>query len=427
MPVAAYVMSETQLYLRPLQPGLARVYMVPAPIASMTRTPTGDIAIAQTVNFDASGSVGDITFYEFDDAGQDPVNNPAARGQYPMSVQDGGPYASHAYYNPGTKNPRVWVEGAGRTDSFFLTFEVTEYGSNPEPETVELPTRYLGGYVENYQSTIYPHDVPNANWIKLAFYSSDSNRQLALGSGNNMNVNTLRDSVATCKAAGVGVSMSLGGAGQGYPPVNQTQADSMASQLIAICEDVGFSGVDCNWEQFSYDEGFTTGNAQYTASMMRQVKDHFAAKGDPFTLSLATYGSQGSGGTPNDVGLAHIEVAKHLKGSPGDVLGFVGFQYYNIGAGSGWEVDWNWVSNVYDEWVSRIPGLTPSQWSLGFLNVHDVQPTPDTSYQRMADLINQFRSTYGTVRGAWTWGVEEKQHPTYPFFNNPVLSAIDPE
>jgi len=106
------------------------------PVASFTMDPDSGVTIGQLVIFDGTSSTGEITNYEWDDAAS--LYSPAARGTWPMNVND-GPIGEMTYQNPGTKYPRLWVDGPDGTHSTVQILEVSD--SDPgDPPGSTLPT-----------------------------------------------------------------------------------------------------------------------------------------------------------------------------------------------------------------------------------------------------------------------------------------------
>lgn len=291
-------------------------------------------------------------------------------------------------------------------------------GGEPSGATVGLPTRFLGGYVELYQSNTYPDEVPNANMAIMAFYGVNSTRRLYRIYEGNMNYTTLQSRVATMKSQNKPVIMGIGGSGAGYVPRSSAEATTLAADIVAECRAMGFSGLDVNYELWSVETGaFTLANSAYVVQMMRAVKADFEATNDPFSLSIAPYGFW-SGQTQGPVRDQYLYIADQLTNSP-NVLGFVGFQFYN----ADFLFNYTMVKACYQEYAAL--GVSPQQWCPGFLSVFDeyglVMP-----YQNMADIVTSFRNEYGAIAGAWTWGVNAKEAGHWSFFNNPVLSAVNP-
>lgn len=278
-----------------------------------------------------------------------------------------------------------------------------------DTSTVPLPDEFLGGYVEAWQSSTFPDDVPHANMTMIAFATTTPNRNAQLSYG--MSADRLRAAVAANAAEGKPTILSLGGSGSWHAPTNDAQARTMADDLIRISEDYGFSGLDVNFEGGS--DGFNEGNARYTAAMMRQVREHFTSQGQPYSLSIAPYGANPDGQANNTVSRTYQEILRLNV----DIIDFVGFQYYN----TGFDVDATWVRNVLDHWKSEVPGLTNDQWALGFLGAHDWGGS-NTDYATMVDIWRSLQSTHPGIRGVWTWGVNEKESST----GNGFFAAFDP-
>lgn len=280
------------------------------------------------------------------------------------------------------------------------------------PATVELPAEFLGGYVEAWQSTTYPDDVPHANMTMIAFATTTSNRNVRMSYG--MPPAALRSSIARNTAAGKPTILSLGGSGGWHAPTSTTHARTMAADLGAIIEDYGFSGLDVNFEGGS--AGFSEGNAGYTADMMRRVRTHAVGGGQAFSLSIAPYGANRDGRANNTVSRTYQEIMRQNV----DIIDFVGFQYYN----TGFAVDTTWVRNVLEHWKTEVPGMTNDQWALGFLRDHDWGGS-NTPYATMVGIWDDLSTSHPGIRGVWTWGVNEKEAATGYGFFNAFQSALD--
>ncbi len=278
--------------------------------------------------------------------------------------------------------------------------------------TVPLPDQFLGGYVEAWQTSTYPDDVPHANMTMIAFGATTPERNVYMA--YDMPREQLRASIAANAAQGKPTILSIAGEGDWHAPTNDRHVTTMAGDLIEIIEDHGFSGLDVNFEEGS--AGFDEANASYTADMMRRVHDHFADQGQAFSLSIAPYGADPNGEANRAVTRTYQEIMRQNV----DIIDFVGFQYYN----TGFEVDSTWVRNVLDHWKSEIPGMTNDQWALGFLAGHDWGGYT-TSYSTMVGIWRDLQDTHPGVRGVWTWGVDEKEASTGFGFFEAFESVID--
>jgi len=260
---------------------------------------------------------------------------------------------------------------------------------------IPVPTKFVGGYLENWISTL-PRSLPAGySLLFSAFATINSNGSVSYAPGQN--ATSFKADVAARNAAGKPTILSVGGAG-GAQSGLRTAAQQVAflSSVQSVIDAYGFSGID--WD---IESGVTI-SVSGLASVSRSLVAHY---GPTFAITMAPYGQTEA-------------TFKQLASSIRDIVTFVGFQFYNDSAPPTSAS----VLARMDGWI-RDTGITPSQFSVGFMPTDDAGKV--TSYSSMVSIYNAVNAKYPTVRGVWDWAVGVDQGSGYQFVNTlaPVVGS----
>lgn len=262
---------------------------------------------------------------------------------------------------------------------------------------VPVPSKFVGGYLEAY-SPLLPRDVPASyDLLFYAFAFVDPYGRAYIEMQQDRSA--LTADIKARKAQGKPTILSIGGAGgarSGLAP--GAHATAFVSTIKPLIDEFGFSGID--WD---LETGIAGGiSVDGVVSISRQLKAHY---GPNFAITLAPYGNP-------ELVATYKAIAAQIK----DILTFVGFQYYNNTVAP----TAAYVEQVMKDW-QLTTGIRADQWSLGFLHVDDWLGVT-TPFESMASIYTTINSRYPGVRGAWTWGINEKDRP----FNYRFASTMRP-
>lgn len=249
-----------------------------------------------------------------------------------------------------------------------------------------MPRKVVGGYLESW-TPLLPTQVPRKyNVLFYAFAELDSRGVASVNPTQNKA--KLIASIARETRRGRPVLLSIGGAGGARAGLtSQRQVNAFVTSVSGIINQYGFTGID--WDLETGIHGGIGVNGLVNAS--RRLA-HTYGRGFAITMTPSS-----SSTFP-----AYQAVAARLR----DVLTFVGFQFYNnttIPTKAH-------VLKVTEQWMSAAK-LRPDQWTLGFVHVDDWRHL-NTPFAAMAANYRAVAAKYPTVRGAWTWGIAEKDKPT---------------
>src|SRR5664280_1789108 len=266
--------------------------------------------------------------------------------------------------------------------------------SGPTP----VPTKFVGGYLENWISTL-PRSVPAGYGLLFSAFAT-INANGSVSYAPSQNAASFKADVAARNAAGKPTILSVGGAG-GAQSGLRTAAQQVAflSSVQSVIDAYGFSGID--WD---IESGVAI-SVSGLASVSRSLVAHY---GPTFAITMAPYGETEA-------------TFKQLARSIRDILTFVGFQFYNDNAAP------NPVSVLgrMDAWI-RDTGIAPSQFSIGFMSTDDGGLV--TPYSSMVNIYNAVNVKYPAVRGVWDWAVGLDQDSGYRFVNTfaPLVGSRAP-
>src|SRR5664280_759509 len=277
-----------------------------------------------------------------------------------------------------------------------MTSVPASYAASSGP--VPVPTKFVGGYLENWISTL-PRSVPSGYGVLFsAFATINSDGSVSYSASQDV-TNFTADIVAR-RVVGKPTILSVGGAGGAQSGLaTSAQQAAFLSSVQSVIDAYGFSGID--WDI----EAETPMSAPGMAAISRSLVARYGAN---FAITMAPYGQTEA-------------VYKQLASSIRDIVTFVGFQFYNDNAPPTSAS----VLARMDGWI-RDTGITPSQFSIGFMPRDDGGKV--TSYSSMVSIYNAVNAKYPTVRGVWDWAVGSDQGNGYQFVNTlaPVVGSGSP-
>ena len=277
-----------------------------------------------------------------------------------------------------------------------MTSVPASYAASSGP--VPVPTKFVGGYLENWISTL-PRSVPSGYGVLFsAFATINSDGSVSYSASQDV-TNFTADIVAR-RVVGKPTILSVGGAGGAQSGLaTSAQQAAFLSSVQSVIDAYGFSGID--WDIESGVAISVSGLAAVSRSLVAHYGSNFAITMAPYGETEATF--------------------KQLARSIRDILTFVGFQFYNDNAAP------NPVSVLgrMDAWI-RDTGIAPSQFSIGFMSTDDGGLV--TPYSSMVNIYNAVNVKYPAVRGVWDWAVGLDQDSGYRFVNTfaPLVGSRAP-
>jgi len=290
--------------------------------------------------------------------------------------------------------------------------------------TTTLPKHALTGYWQNFNNgaaVLRITDVPTSyDLICVAFADATTtpgavafNLDTSLGFSQ---AQFIAD-IATAKARGQHVILSVGGANGTISVADSASATAFANSVNALMSTYGFEGVDIDFENGV--------NANYMAQALRAIRS-----GSIITLAPQTIDMQSTGG-------AYFQLALNIS----NILTICNMQYYNSGTMLGYD------GKVYAEGtvdfltalaaIQLENGLRPDQVGLGLPASTSAAGggyvSPSIVNQALGCLANgsnpgSFKPphTYPTIRGAMTWSINWDASNGYNFANtvSPYLRSL---
>jgi len=290
--------------------------------------------------------------------------------------------------------------------------------------TTTLPKHALTGYWQNFNNgaaVLRITDVPTSyDLICVAFADATTtpgavafNLDTSLGFSQ---AQFIAD-IATAKARGQHVILSVGGANGTISVADSASATAFANSVNSLMSTYGFEGVDIDFENGV--------NATYMAQALRAIRS-----GSIITLAPQTIDMQSTGGS-------YFQLALNIS----NILTICNMQYYNSGTMLGYD------GKVYGEGtvdfltalatIQLENGLRPDQVGLGLPASTSAAGggyvSPSVVNQALGCLANgsnpgSFKPphTYPTIRGAMTWSINWDASNGYNFANtvSPYLRSL---
>jgi hypothetical protein len=277
-----------------------------------------------------------------------------------------------------------------------------------------LPMPFFGGYLAWWRNLL-PASLPSQyNFLLYAFAEIDSagNPRIPYGAPGALGTqNAARRAMSPPKY----MVLSIGGAnGVAQTPTTQTHEDNMVNGLRRLCDAHGFAGIDWDIETGARDLTNPAATARIV-NISRRLRDHYAAQGKPFFITVAPYGS---------VEATYRNWASALWRA--NLLTAVNYQFYNGGS----PPTTAQVRNKVNEWKALLPGSTNQHFSIGHVYKHawpGALGSTTTSYTAMRDIWNGLKETHPGVAGTWAWDIGNQNADTDMVqFANVVYPAVGP-
>jgi chitinase len=283
-----------------------------------------------------------------------------------------------------------------------------------------LPEHLITGYYQDFTNgaaVLRLSDVPTTyKLIAVAFASStgtpgqvsfsvDSGLSAALGGYTQAQF--IAD-IATCKARGQHVILSVGGQNGSISVSDSASASAFASSVNSIMSTWGFEGVDIDLEN-----GISP---TYMAQALRAIKGGSIITLAPQTVDVASASSD------------YLALALSIK----NILTICNCQYYNSGSQFG--ADGNIYYEGTEDFLTALAviqlqaGLAPSQVGLGLPASTSAAGSGYMSPSIVVDALKCLATgadagtyhppaTYPTIRGAMTWSINWDASNGYQFAN----------
>jgi chitinase len=296
-----------------------------------------------------------------------------------------------------------------------------------------LPAHVLMGYWQDFTNGATPltlADVPASyNLVAVAFgaatgtpgqvsFSLDST--LASDLGGYSQQQFIND-IATLKARGQKVILSVGGADGAISVDNAASASAFASSVYSLIQQYGFNGVDVDLENGV--------DPTYMASALEQLESDVGS-GLIITLAPQTVDTQSTGDD-------YFQLALDIK----SILTMINTQYYNSGTMNG--CDGNVYAEGTENFITALActelegGLSPSQVGVGLPASTSAAGSGYTAPSVVNAALDCLatRSNCGSfvpaqawpgIRGAMTWSINWDAANGYNFANTvaPYLSTL---
>jgi chitinase len=261
------------------------------------------IEVGTEVEFDASGSTGNIQSYEWQIAGQ----------------TKSGKIVTHTFNATGNYTVTLTVTGAdGNTASVTETVSVVDQIENPTDEFKVIG--YYPGWKANDDYNYYPEDIPwgKVTDVQYAFLGVDAKKAVPtiMTDLDRQNLERLKE-LKSGPASDIRVKISVGGwaDSKGFSEIaaSESKRQSFAQRSVEIVRKYDLNGVDIDWEHPGSQQGKCGcgSNADYVnqVKLLRVLRNTLTAAGQEdgqkYWLSIANGGSDWTAG-----GLRHTKIGK---------------------------------------------------------------------------------------------------------------------
>ena len=296
-----------------------------------------------------------------------------------------------------------------------------------------LPAHVLMGYWQDFTNGATPLTLANVptsyNLVAVAFgtatttpgqvtFSLDSTLASDLGGYTQQQ---FIDDIATLKARGQKVILSVGGANGAISVDDAASASAFASSVYSLIQQYGFNGVDIDLENGV--------NPTYMASALEQLESD-AGSSLIITLAPQTVDTQSTG---ND----YFQLALDIQ----PILTMINTQYYNSGTMNG--CDGNVYAEGTENFITALActelegGLSPSQVGIGLPASTSAAGSGYVAPSVVDDALDCLAArancgsfvppqTWPGIRGAMTWSINWDAANGYNFANTvgPYLSTL---
>ncbi|MDX6415664.1 MAG: hypothetical protein QOG28_284 [Trebonia sp.] len=296
-----------------------------------------------------------------------------------------------------------------------------------------LPAHVLMGYWQDFTNGATPLTLANVpasyNLVAVAFgtatttpgqvtFSLDSTLASDLGGYTQQQ---FIDDIATLKARGQKVILSVGGANGAISVDDAASASAFASSVYSLIQQYGFNGVDIDLENGV--------NPTYMASALEQLESD-AGSSLIITLAPQTVDTQTTGGD-------YFQLALDIQ----PILTMINTQYYNSGTMNG--CDGNVYAEGTENFITALActelegGLSPSQVGIGLPASTSAAGSGYVAPSVVDDALDCLAAgancgsfvppqTWPGIRGVMTWSINWDAANGYNFANTvaPYLSTL---
>jgi chitinase len=296
-----------------------------------------------------------------------------------------------------------------------------------------LPAHVLMGYWQDFTNGATPLTLANVpasyNLVAVAFgtatttpgqvtFSLDSTLASDLGGYTQQQ---FIDDIATLKARGQKVILSVGGANGAISVDDAASASAFASSVYSLIQQYGFNGVDIDLENGV--------NPTYMASALEQLESD-AGSSLIITLAPQTVDTQTTGGD-------YFQLALDIQ----PILTMINTQYYNSGTMNG--CDGNVYAEGTENFITALActelegGLSPSQVGIGLPASTSAAGSGYVAPSVVDDALDCLAArancgsfvppqTWPGIRGVMTWSINWDAANGYNFANTvaPYLSPL---
>jgi len=291
--------------------------------------------------------------------------------------------------------------------------------------TTTLPKHILTGYWQNFNNgakVLRISDVPTSYDIICVSFADATSTPGAVaftldGSLGFSEAQFIAD-IATVKARGQHVIISVGGQNGAISVADSASATNFASSINSLMNKYGFEGVDIDLENGV--------NSTYMSQALHAIKS-----GSIITMAPETIGMQSTG-------MEYFKLALNIK----DILTVCNTQYYNSGCMLGYDQMRCWSQGNVDfltalATIQLEGGLRADQVGLGLpastSGAGSGYVAPSVVNQALGCLANGSNPgafvpphTYPAIRGAMTWSINWDASNGYNFANtvSPYLRSM---
>ncbi len=280
----------------------------------------------------------------------------------------------------------------------------------PPPGIIALPAKVLAAYVSGYGNTLITSVPTTYNQIYLFQADTDGGAAWVGTGAYTMAYNSAFSAarIATCRARGQRVVLTIGGSGANFFFQNRTQSTNCLNSIVSMIGTFGqIDGLDFNnFEQFSIQYPGTT-NANTLATEMIWISQQLKTRyGTNFSISAAP--SPGAGYAPSD------RIVMSAMAAAG-VLDYAAPQFYDD---SGYASTAT-CTTILNQWISLL-GASKVMFGSGA----NYTPSVSLTVTQAVSVYNTAKAANPTIRGAFGWEAQTDAAAGTPWSFGTQMRAV---